>query len=282
MDVDGDGESEILAFVRFAQRGRRATISDGLFCFGIAGGLKWSLIPERTLSFGDESYSAPWRIQDFALSDMPGPRRLWIAVAHHTWWPSFVLEVAANGTADVRYVQGGRIFALAHWITPAGGVLAVGGVTNERSEATVALLQDGDPAASFPERGSGPYACMNCPDALPHRVLVFATAEHANLFPRRHPFVTSLDVTGADLKVSLDEAVQPPGMHAVATIGPNRTLRSLRFADVYWRIHRELEQAQRIHHTVEDCPDRDRPRIVREWTSAGWREIHVDGEASVQ
>ena len=130
LDVDGDGESEILAFVRFAQRGRRATVERRIVLFGIAGGLKWSLIPERTLSFGDESYSAPWRIQDFALSDMPGPRRLWIAVAHRTWWPSFVFEVAANGTADVRYVQGGRIRARA--LDHAGGWRTRGGgVTNE-------------------------------------------------------------------------------------------------------------------------------------------------------
>jgi hypothetical protein len=282
LDVDGDDEAEILAFVRFAQPGRPPTISDGLFCFRRDGTLKWRVMPDHTLSFGEEIYSAPWRIQDFVASEGAGPRRLWIALAHHTWWPSFVLEIDGAGTGHIRYVQAGRIFSLAHWTTPAGGVLAVGGVTHERSEASLALLRDGDPAASFPGRRSGTYGCRNCPDALPNRVLLFAAAAHARLFPRQHPFVTNLAVTGAELKVSLDVAVQPPGMHAVATIGPNQVPRSVRFSDGYWRIHRELEQAQRIHHTVEHCPDRHQARIVREWTSEGWRELQVEGEPSAE
>ena len=208
------------------------------------------------------SYSAPWRIQDFVASDMPGQRRLWIALAHNTWWPSFVLEIDDRGTAQLRYVQGGRIFALAHWVTPAEGVLAVGGVTNETLEATLALLKDSDPAASFPSRGDGDYGCLDCPEGRPKRVFL-AAAGHAELFPRRHPLVTNLAVAGAELMVSLDAAVEPPGMHAVATIGPNQIPRSVRFWDVYWKIHRELEHSGQIDHTVEEV------RIVSAFALSG-------------
>ena len=163
MDVDGDNETEIVVFVRFAQKGRPATISDGVFCFGRDGQLHWSVIPDRTLTFGNERYGPPWVIEDFVASDTPGPRRLWIAVSHATWWPSFVLEISSRGAVHVRYVQAGRIFSLAHWITSAGGVLAVSGVLQEPSEATLALLQDADPAASFQALAAACTRCVNCP-----------------------------------------------------------------------------------------------------------------------
>ena len=281
LDVDDDQEPEVLVLVRFAQRGRAPTMSDGLFCFRRDGALMWSVIPDQTLSFGGQRYGAPWKIQDFVASDTAGPRRFWLALAHHTWWPGFVLEIGSDGAPSVRYAQAGPVSSLAHWVTPSGGVLAVGGVVSSRLEATVALLKDGDPPATFPSLGSGPYACVGCPQAEPHRVFAFAVPGHARQFLERDPAVIGVAVSGVGLTVRLDDGVRPAGVHGVALFGPNLSPHSVAYADRYWRFHRELELEGVVDHTVDECPERSDPRVVREWTPSGWLDVptETDGPA---
>jgi hypothetical protein len=52
-------------------------------------------------------------------------------------------------------------------------------------------------------------------------------------------------------------------------------------SDRYWEDHRRLSDEGRIKHSVENCPERTQPRIVREWDpNSGWREIRLPAIAS--
>lgn len=126
VDVDGDEQAEWLIGVHYQARGSQAATSDGLYCITQDGRRKWVVRPDQNLTYPDRTMSAPWVMTNFTLS--PGkPRTLWVSYAHHTGGSSFVLAVSSSGTPELRYVQFGRIYALEHWSTPSGGVLAVGG-----------------------------------------------------------------------------------------------------------------------------------------------------------
>jgi hypothetical protein len=238
-----------------------------LYCFSRTGKLKWKVIPEQTFSFGGRTYGGPWQLRDVIVSNTRAPRTIWIAFAHHTWYPGFVLQIDAAGSAAVRYVQAGSLYSLAHWMTPAGRYLAVGGTSEEHAEATVALLADDGPAATFPA-GTGRLACESCPPGKPSRIVLFAPGELASANHELFPYVFALRVVGANLKVTIRNG---PG-NSVAELNPFFGVDSIQFGQHYWAAHHELQVKGLIGHDTEQCPERGRPRTVRAWTPAeGWR-----------
>jgi len=51
---------------------------------------------------------------------------------------------------------------------------------------------------------------------------------------------------------------------------------SVWISDHFWTEHHEFEVEGKIHHTVEQCPERTQPQIVRMWSlEAGWKQIKV-------
>jgi hypothetical protein len=282
VDLDDDGEMEVLALIRSALPGRQPMMSDGVFCFRANGELRWTAVPGETLWFDGQSYGAPWLVEDIALSQTGPDRRIWIALTHNTWWPSYVLEIAPDGRTAVKYVQPGRIASLAHWVTPAGGILAIGGTINSNDRATLVLLHDGDPPASFPGPPDGYLACSRCPTAQPRKVIQFGVSEVAGLFTNHVPYVMALSVRGNVLRADVNEAPLK-GARAIATLSPNLALTTMSYGDAFWRLHRDLEEAGRLHHAFESCPERHRARVAREWTPThGWRELAVQADPAAR
>jgi hypothetical protein len=271
VDLDGDGEAEVLVPVRRSPQGRRSSVSDALYCFSRTGRLKWSVAPDQTFSFGGRSYGAPWDMRDFSVATTAAPRRIWIVFAHNTWHPAFVLEVDPNGVSRVKYVQAGSLYSIAHWITASGGFLAIGGTSEEFSQATLALVPDTIGAATFPisiER----LACEGCPEGSPRRVLLVAAGELTAANHELFPYVNVVRQLGAGLKLVIRDG---PG-NSVIEVGPDFALGTLQYGQHYWASHRTLESKGLIDHPAARCPDRLRPRQVREWTpGAGWRSSLV-------
>jgi hypothetical protein len=103
-------------------------------------------------------------------------------------------------------------------------------------------------------------------------VLLIAPAELTRANNEIFPYVVQLQVVGASLKLTIADG---PG-RSVASVGPDFSLQSLQFGQHYWAAHKTLEGRGRIDHTPEDCPDRLKPRQVREWTpDAAWRTSAV-------
>lgn len=69
----------------------------------------------------------------------------------------------------------------------------------------------------------------------------------------------------------------------VALIGPDQRIKSLSFADSYWRAHDELHKSGDIDHGAADCPERGAPRAARVWTSTdGWQGVTASPEPASQ
>jgi hypothetical protein len=271
VDLDGDGEAEVLVPVRRSPQGRRASASDSLYCFSRTGTLKWSIAPDQTFSFGGRPYGAPWDIRDITVATTAAPRRIWIVFAHHTWHPAFVLEVDPDGASRVKYVQAGSLYSIAHWVTASGGYLAIGGTSEEFSTATLALMPDTIGAATFPI-GVERLTCEGCPEGPPRRVLLVAAAELTAANHELFPYVNVVRQLGAGLKLVIRDG---PG-NSVIEVRPDFAAETLQYGQHYWASHRTLESKGLIDHPAERCPDRVRPRELREWTpDSGWRSSMI-------
>jgi hypothetical protein len=270
VDLDDDGEAEVLVPIRRLPNGA-AVVSDALVCFTRRGEVRWTVAPDNTLTFGGHAYSAPWSLRDFAIASTRGPRAVWIAYAHHTWFPGLVLQVNPDGSRLLKYVQAGALYSIAHWPTAAGSFLAIGGTSEEHEQATLALIPDSASPASFPV-GVPSLACEHCPQGRPSRLLLIAPAELTRANNEVFPYVVQLQVVGASLKLTIADG---PG-RSVASVEPDFSLQSLQFGQRYWAAHKSLEGRAQIDHATEDCPDRLKPRQVREWTpDSGWRTTEV-------
>jgi hypothetical protein len=271
VDVDGDGETELLVPVRSTVDGTRPTMSDALYCFTRAGVLKWTVMPDQTLTFGDRAFSAPWQLRDMEVSPGSAPKRLWLAFAHHTWWATFVLSVTAEGHAEIQFAQDGRIHALSHLEGPDGPRLVVAGASIRHRTATVVFIADGDPPSTLPSEGHAAYTCAECPTGKPRRILLAPSTEitvagspHAQAYTS----VTPRDTLEIIVRDSLDEWT--------VLLDKQLSLQSYRVSPRRWEIHKELEQLGRLDHPALSCPERDAPRVIREWTpDSGWRDLRL-------
>jgi hypothetical protein len=270
LDIDGDDAAEILVPVRRTPIGGAKT-SDELICFTRQGDILWRVAPDTTMTFGPRSYSAPWDLRDFVVGTTPAQRSVWVAYAHHTWFPGFVLQVDPDGSARLHYSQAGALYSVAHWTTPAGNFLAIGGTSEEHAYATLALVPEFSGPTSFPA-GRPALRCAGCPDASPSRVLLIAPAELTAASNEVFPYVAQLRVVGPTLKMIVADG---PG-RSVVDLGPDFSITSMQFGQHYWAAHRRLEAAGRLDHSGANCPERMSPREIQEWTpDAGWRTSAV-------
>jgi hypothetical protein len=279
VDLDGDGELEILVPVRTDAQGTQAGISEAIYCFNRAGVLKWKYAPDYSLSFGAERFTSPWEIQDLTVSHTGPARRIWVAYVHHTWWPGFVVEIGPSGSGKMIYAQAGRVTSVSHWPTPAGGFLAIGGAVNELQGATVALLPDRAAVASYPTRDGLP-PCTGCPAGSPRRLLLVPGSELVAANNEKFPSVTATRPVGTALKVMIGEG----GGASVLMLDEDFSIESFQFSDRYWAAHERFEREGRLDHTAKDCPELRKPREVKEWTpETGWsRQLLPPGMAGAR
>jgi hypothetical protein len=266
-DVDGDGSSDVVVAVRFAAPLMKSETSDAILAFRADGSLIWQVQPALRVSHQGETFDAPWQVLDFEISPDRARPRVWIAYAHQTWPPSFVLEVDPRGGSALRYVQPGWIHALAYWRTPTGALLAAGGIVNEYGRASVALLDvEGAPGRSVSD-AEAPLTCDGCPHADPVAFFLVPPSEMPPLHNRPYNRVRHLVQTGAHLNVSTDEGF---AAGSVVTITPDFEIAGFERSDRFWQVHNALEKKGQIGHTAETCPDREPPQI-RVWAAgSGW------------
>ena len=272
-DVDGDGSTDVVIAVRYAPPMSKSTFSDAILAFRHDGSLIWQVQPVLQISHKGQTFEGPWQVLDFRISPDRARPRVWIAYNHPTWRPAFVLEVEPTGRSLLRYVQSGWLHALQYWQTASGTFLAVGGVGNEYSRASVALVNvDGEPAQSVPNEDS-PLACEGCPRGDPHAFFLFPPSELAALYDRPYSWAKRLALDGPNLKIATDEGF---GEGSIATISPDVRVVEFERADRYWQAHRTFEKQERLTHSAEDCPDRAMPHEIQVWTPrAGWTQYTV-------
>ena len=267
-DVTGDGRPEALTPVRYAAPQMHATESDAVFAFGADGSIVWSVQPDLTMTSAEETFYGPWYVYDVATGMTAGGPRTWIAYSHHIWWPAFVLEVAPNGAATVRYVQPGRIYSLTYWATRQGPLLMAGGALNEAGRASVALMNLDHPPARWKGPAGPALECPNCPRADPSAMLLLPNSDVTTALARPSGWVMRARLKESSVELSVNDGF---GTGSLVRMNDDLQVTTAARSDRYWQVHRAMEEEGRISHRPEECPDHARPLEIRQWTpTRGW------------
>jgi hypothetical protein len=272
LDLKADGVMTTLVPVRFGREAMTAR-SDALYAFSDDGRVLWSVTEDRKLTCGHQTVTGPWFISWVQVSDGPGPRRIWVAYHHHTEWPSFVVEVSPTGAPSLRYVQSGWIMSLANWNTPHGLRLIVGGVMNEPSRPSLAVIDPNDPPVVSPFT-SQEFNCGGGDAANPERVILFPNFEVTLAMGYAYEMVTRMSALGADLRVEIGSN------RSVSLIAPEGRVKELLHTDEYWFAHQKLHQEGKLGHSADYCPERTTPAEIRSWTPGASWQTYVVGHAS--
>lgn len=283
VDLDGDGSPEVLATVTLQAPGK---VSRGvLHCFTANGKLLWKYDPDLTVTFAGRSFEGPWNINDVLLAPAGKERAVWLAIAHHTWWPSFVVKVDASGNEEIQFVNSGTLHVLRLVQTSMASSVLAGGFNNEWDGGILAVLPAEKPAGTSPQKAGSLYRCDACPPGEPKQYFVFPRSE----LNRRESIDTNpLDqvaITGGRVQVSTTEATPKDRAFYELSIGTEMQPIVASFSDTYWRSHERLEREGKLNHPARECPERLRPPQVKLWTpEAGWAEasFHTAGSTTAK
>ncbi len=175
VDLNQDGMVDRIIPVRYGIGGHDPADSDGVMAFSADGRLLWSATPSMTFTCARETFRGPWRLSAIRVSDGPGPKRVWASYIHHTWWPSFVVEIALDGEQQLRYVQSGWIMSLTDWQRPDGHYVVAAGVLNAERSSSIALIDVNAPL-TVTESTSGEFSC-EFSGAAPEELTLFPHLE---------------------------------------------------------------------------------------------------------
>lgn len=274
-DLDADGRPEVIVPIRFGAQApvspssAASAESDVIVAFRVNGRVMWQVQPNVTVTDGQRDFTGPWQAQDVVAGEDGHSGRLWVAFAHNTWRPSFVLEIDRTGRSLMRYLQAGRLYSVSYWPRTTGGVLAAGGTINEYSTASLAIVNIDSAPAHSPQNVEPQLSCGDCPKGPPAAFVLFANSEVTRAIPRPYGWVTATRTDGERLRVAIDDG--RGGQGTVAFLSPELRVVELDRTDHYWQLHRVLEEEGRISHSVDRCPERAQEKEVRYWSIAdGW------------
>jgi hypothetical protein len=193
---------------------------------------------------------------------------LWLAYVHHTWRPSFVLEVRPDGRAQVRYVQSGWVVSLAEWSTSSANLLAAGGVLDEHGQPSVALIDlAAVPGASPADKDRN--RCSGGSDESVRRLFLFPNLDTTKAV-NPYDVVYDLHVAGTDLRVSYTE------LDATARLSPDLRVVEYGLADSYFVRHSNLQRIGLLDHGANECPFATSAKDIKEWSPmTGWHSVSV-------
>lgn len=244
-----------------------------LLAFTSSGELRWKRIRSDTYRFGEETFSAPWIPSVLNVHEVGGERRIAWAVHHYTWWPSTLFLLDQAGDITGQFVNSGWITTTEQLSRPEGDLLLVGGISNSRSGAMLAVLDFADVRGRSPETPGSEFECLDCPSGDPVRYFVFPRTDvnRANGLPYNH--TASVEVTDQGVNVTVREGEASSDVVWVYQFSHGLELDRVTPGDTYWPAHRLLELEGKIDHTVEACPERVAPPILSWTPEGGWGQV---------
>jgi hypothetical protein len=272
-DLDGDGQPGVLVVVAFQDE---RSHSDELYYFSMAGELRWTYRPGMEMLFGSETFAPPWYIGAIEIVEAPASEagHVYLTVLHHYWWPSAVVRLEPDGTADTVMVHSGHLYNLMRFEHEGRAYLAAGGINNEFAAASFAILAEGDVPVRSPQVTGSEFECRECPESPPLRYFVFPRAEVGRVSDSPYSRTAGGQVTGDLLRVYTREDLYSFAADTVFRMTPGGDVLDAHTTDGYWQAHRRYEGMGRIDHPARDCPERQREVRIFERDS-GWTTRHV-------
>jgi hypothetical protein len=277
-DLDGDGRRDLIVSVRF---GTHVVSRGELYAFSAGGRLLWSREIDDVVTFGGGRFSAPWRdlsVGDagpqVALFDVDGRKRIAWAQSHQTWWPSILTVLDGAGRPLSKWVHSGLIYVVVATGPPGRERLLVGGVSNSREAAFFAVLDARHAEGAGLEEPGSPFECLSCSPGRPLRYFTIQPSEQIlTEAPYNHVRYISATEEGIEVRTR-DNRVGIRTVEAILQFSPDFELEHAAWSSAWAAGHRDLEREGKLDHAVAECPERDRPPHVREWTAeGGWRDL---------
>lgn len=272
--ICGSGTPSILAAIDWGGED-----DDEVECFAPSGTRKWSFKLSDAFQFGSERFGPPWHFSNWGMVPHAGGPEIALAFHHDLWWPGVVVFLDSRGEATHRFVNSGWILQVRSEETSNGTVVLASGVTNSRNAAFIAVLDPNSPDGTSPEDPGSQFECKNCPSGHPLKYWVFPRSE-VSVASGAPDDESGIQEIGGDIILRTYETqLGGPYRPAEAVYKVSRRLEilSATYGDAYWDVHRQLEVSRVITHDRAHCPDRDGPRLVREWDPQnGWRDIHLN------
>ena len=271
--VGGAVPAAFVATSHTYRRGDQQGGSGELMEFSLQGDLRHSFSFDDELTFAGKRYGPPWAVTAFAVDDSTGQRRLAVAGHHFTWDPSPVTILDAQWSRVGTFAHAGWVEALV-WLSP--DRLLIGGYSESRRGGMVGLLDPARLNGQGPEEPGTRYYCETCGPDRPLRMVVMPRTEvnQAAAWRFNRALIERLEDRILARTIELE---MPAGQaDVIYEFSTALELISATFSDRYWDAHRTLEDAGKIEHSREQCPDRYGPREVATWEpSTGWTAVRL-------
>jgi DNA-binding winged helix-turn-helix (wHTH) protein len=276
-DVNEDGRKEVLLAppLLFAQKGDSST--DALFCFSSEGKVLWQRAFRDRMRFHGDDAGPRWEFG--AMTTAPdGPKTsIWFTICEPYLSTSILFKMYAQGAATPYFVNYGHLRTLHRMQTPTGSYILAGGISNDANCAMLAVLRDSAASGHSPAINT-PVDCDGCPPGQPIRYFLFPRTEVCKVIGEPYNDTHAITSTDGRLKATTAETFTPPpeAPHdwAMYDFTTDFEPKSVMLSDDYWKDHRRLSAEGKIKHSVEDCPERLKPIVVKMWTpESGWKDV---------
>jgi DNA-binding winged helix-turn-helix (wHTH) protein len=284
LDLEGGGNKAVLVACAFSpENSFEKRVNDELYCFAPDGKLRWK-IPCRPDLLGPngEAFRNTWVFrQMIAVPGPRGSRTLWLAVAHDGRWPGCILRVDSAGDSKIQFANAGNVEAVCHVQGPDGGLIAFCGENNAYESAFIAMIDEDATPSTSPTSGSTDYRYSNAPEGYPRAYTLLPTSElslaldnpyqHA-VFISHQSGITAVQVIAGSHRSSYLQYEFSTQLKPLA----------VRVSGSYPVVHERLTREGLIRHTLKNCPEISKPRILRTWdrASAQWRNEQISWRLS--
>lgn len=274
--IGGDNPHVLVVTAHALDRASHQPINGAVRQFSMDGQLR------RTFSIGDEwvfgnsrGFAPPWAMTGAHAETSDGRTRIAVAAHHYTWWPSVVTVLNERWHREASFVNSGWVESV-RWLSPAR--LMIAGFSQSRDGGMVALLDGASIDGSSPE-AEGPFRCRNCPAGAPLAYVVMPRSE-LNLVTGSEFNRAMIDYSSGNVIVRTSEVERPKRdgalVGAIYEFSPSLELVRADYGSLYWDRHRVLELEGTLHHTRDECPEKNGPPIIHMWDRArGWRTIRT-------
>jgi len=271
IDWRGGGRREVLFNHQYQEKD---AVQSELVCLSDQGEVRWRWKPELDLlDFDGRPFEQEWTVADMAISREGRREALWVSVTNDLRWSSAVLRFEEDGGRRVHFANHGYVMHLGVVGEGAEARILMAGINNACNRPFVAWMPASGPAATSPGGGPPRYRYANTPPGAPPLYILLPNS-HFNLamgkpypiplrFPlRRETVSVELNDPGSNdllYTYEFDLGLKPVRVHASGEV---------------FALHRRYEREGVLDHRAEDCPELNRPHMLRVWTPEdGWQDL---------
>ena len=249
------------------------TVKSGqVLSFTTRGRLAHTFAFDDHLTFDATVYEQPWGITDVGVEDGRSGRRIAVATHHYQWWPSMVTILDDQWRRQGTFVNAGWIERL-NWLST--DRLLITGFSEAFDGGMAALLDTHALDGQSPASPNTRFFCTTCGTNRPLRYVVMPRSEvnraTGSRFNRAVADIDSAHVIIRTVEASTSDADVIDAVYEFTlSLDPIKAS----YSDRYWDLHRALEARGVLHHTREECPERDGPQELQVWEpQTGWRAV---------